>query len=169
MTTLKQLNAMDKTGFVQLVGPFFENSPWIADRAWNHRPFRTRDQLHQRLVDIVRQSTELQKLALIRAHPDLVGKLAQQGKLTKESTNEQAAANLTNLTPNELEQFQRYNAAYRERFGFPFVICARENKKEAILAAFPTRLQNSKPAEIIAALAEIAKIAKLRLLDTISE
>src|SRR5690242_401256 len=99
--TIKELNALDKNAFVQLVGPCFENSPWIAERAFNHRPFRSRDQLHQRLVDIVRQSTELQKLALIRAHPDLVGKLAQQGKLTKESSAEQAAANLTHLTPDE--------------------------------------------------------------------
>jgi OHCU decarboxylase len=167
--TLKQINTMQRDEFVQACGGFFEHSPWIAERAWSFRPFRSREQLHQRMVDVVRQATELQKLSLIRAHPDLVGKLAREGRVTRESSAEQAAARLVELTPQEVEQFERYNAAYRERFGFPFVICARENKKEAILAAFPLRLRNSREAEITAALSEIGKIARLRLLDVITE
>jgi OHCU decarboxylase len=100
---------------------------------------------------------------LIRAHPDLVGTAI----LTDESQREQVTAGLGTLTPAEVRQFQEYNAAYKERFGFPFVICARLNKKEAILKAFPIRLRNSDEQETEIALAEIFKIADLRLQDLV--
>ena len=102
-----------------------------------------------------------EQLALIRAHPDLVTRAV----LTRESEGEQAHAGLDDLSANEARQFQEYNAAYRERFDFPFVICARLNKKEAILRAFPERLENSREKEIEIALGEIYKIAELRLRD----
>ncbi|MDX1944035.1 MAG: 2-oxo-4-hydroxy-4-carboxy-5-ureidoimidazoline decarboxylase [Pirellulaceae bacterium] len=167
--TLAQLNAADQPQFVAVCGPLFEHSPWIAERAWHRRPFASLEGLLQALCHCVNEATSDEKLALIRAHPDLVGRAALAGSLTRESTGEQAAAGLAHLSPEEVRQFQEYNAAYRERFGFPFVICARENKKDAILAAFPARLANSPPAEIAAALAEIAKIAWLRLTDAVEE
>jgi len=105
------------------------------------------------------------QLALIRAHPDLVGRATLAGTLTRESTGEQASAGLNALSPAEIALFQKQNAAYREKFGFPFVICARLNKKEAILAGFEHRLKNSPEQEIPAALGEIFKIAELRLRD----
>jgi OHCU decarboxylase len=100
-------------------------------------------------------------MALIKAHPDLVGRAV----LTAESEGEQAAAGLGNLSAEETESFRRHNAAYRERFGFPFIICARMNRKDAILEAFPRRLQNDAAAEKKTALDEIHKIAALRLHD----
>jgi OHCU decarboxylase len=106
---------------------------------------------------------------LIASHPDLVGRLAREGGLTRESTAEQAAAGLDSLSADEIAAFERYNQAYRDKFSFPFVICARENKKSAILAAFPLRLQNTREQEISTALTEIYKIAKLRLLNAVSE
>jgi 2-oxo-4-hydroxy-4-carboxy-5-ureidoimidazoline decarboxylase len=121
--------------------------------------------LHEKLCGVVAASTLQEQLALITAHPDLVGRMA----LTNESASEQAAAGLTALTPQEIDQFQRYNAAYREKFGFPFVICARQNRKDAILAAFPVRLANTRQQEIAAALGEIYKIARLRLADAVWE
>jgi len=108
-----------------------------------------------------------QQVALLQAHPDLVGRAAQAGTLTPESSREQAAAGLNRLTPEEITTFNRLNQAYWSRFGFPFVICARLNKKEAILKAFPVRLENSRQQEIKTALAEIEKIASLRLADLI--
>ena len=108
-----------------------------------------------------------QKLALIRGHPDLVGRAALAGTLTRESTKEQASAGLSQLTAEEIAAFQKYNAAYREKFGFPFVICARLNRKEPILAGFERRLHNSPEQEVAAALDEIFKIAELRLRDLI--
>jgi OHCU decarboxylase len=106
---------------------------------------------------------------LIRAHPDLVGRAALSGTLTQSSTNEQAAAGLNKLTPEEVTLFQKQNEAYRKKFDFPFVICARLNKKEAIIEGFSQRLQNSREEEIQAALHEIFKIAELRLRDLIKE
>lgn len=123
--------------------------------------------LHAALCAAVRAAGEERQLALIRAHPDLVGRLALAGQLTRESTHEQASAGLDRLTAEEVALFQQSNAAYQARFGFPFVICARLNKKEAILAGFQARLQNSPEQEVAAALEEIFKIAELRLGDLI--
>jgi 2-oxo-4-hydroxy-4-carboxy-5-ureidoimidazoline decarboxylase len=163
--TLPQLNSTSIEEFVRVVGPVFEHSPWIAEAAWPQRPFASVEAVHAALCETVRGADEEKQLALIRAHPDLVGKLALAGQLTKESTGEQASAGLGNLTPEEVALFQQNNAAYKEKFGFPFVICARLNKKEAILNGFKVRLQNSREQEIQVALTEIFKIAELRLRD----
>jgi 2-oxo-4-hydroxy-4-carboxy-5-ureidoimidazoline decarboxylase len=169
MTTLSRLNAMDESQFVDTISHVFEHSPWIARRTYPKRPFASVGALHAKLVDTVRVADASEKLGLIRAHPDLVGKMAREGGLTRESTSEQAAAGLAALSPREVELFDRYNGAYRERFGFPFIICARENRKDAILAAFPVRLENTPGQEIDTALGEIYKIARLRLIDAIDE
>jgi 2-oxo-4-hydroxy-4-carboxy-5-ureidoimidazoline decarboxylase len=163
--TLTQLNALSLANFIRVVGPVFEHSPWIAEATWPQRPFASVAALHTALCATVNQATEAQQLALIRAHPDLVGKLALAGQLTRESTTEQASAGLTQLTAAEVAQFQTNNAAYKAKFGFPFIICARLNKKDAILNGFATRLHNSREQEIKTALEEIFKIADLRLKD----
>lgn len=162
--SLLQVNALSTDEFVRLIGPVFEHSPWIAESIASSRPFPSVAALHAAMCDAVRQAGEERQLALIRAHPDLVGRAV----LTAESKGEQAAAGLTDLTPEEVALFDRYNREYKTRFGFPFVICARLNKKDAILRAFPTRLQNSIPDEITTALAGIFKIADLRLADLIT-
>ena len=167
--TLAQLNAMTRAEFVCVVGPVFEHSPWIAEAAWPQRPFSTGEQLHTVLCRTVAAAQLEQQVALITAHPDLVGRAALQGTLlTPESKGEQVSAGLDTLSAEEIIAFQKSNAAYREKFGFPFVICARLNKKEAILAGFSTRLNNMREDEIQTALGEIYKIAQLRLRDLIS-
>lgn len=173
-TRIKDLNRMTAGEFVRTVGHVFENSPWVAERAFEAHPFEGITDLHEKMVAAVTSASEAEQLALIRAHPDLVGRLAAQAAqpaqhLTPESRREQAAAGLDRLSADEVEAFRTYNAAYHRQFSFPFVICARENKKDAILAAFPQRLRNSREQEMAAALAEIAKIARLRLLDIIEE
>jgi len=167
--SLDQLNAADENAFVAVCGPLFEHSPWIAERTWPRRPFADLQSLHATLCETMYAATDDEQVNLIASHPDLVGRLAAQGRLTRESTGEQAAAGLSQLSDDEIAVFDRFNAEYRARFGFPFVICARENKKAMILAAFPIRLKNSREHEIQTALAEIAKIAKLRLIDAVSE
>jgi OHCU decarboxylase len=167
--TRRTLNALSRDAFVAVCGGFFEQSPWIAARAWDRRPFASREDLHGKLCAVVRGATRDEQLGLIRAHPDLVGRLAREGRLTRESTSEQAAAGLTALSEAEVAQFERYNADYRAKFGFPFVICARENNKAAILDAFPKRLQNTADQEVATAIAEIEKIARLRLFDAVSD
>lgn len=167
--SVSQLNDLALAEFVRLIGPVFERSPWIAEAAWPKRPFANRTAVHQALCGIVRGAGGEKQLALIRAHPDLAGRAALAGTLGRESTSEQASAGLDKLTPLEIEQFRQYNAAYLEKFGFPFIICVRQNRKEAILAGFKSRLGNPREREIQIALEEIFKIAELRLADLIHE
>ena len=166
--TLSRLNELNCAEFVAIVGPVFEHSPWIAELTWLKRPFANLEELHRVMCETVRGAGQEKQLALICAHPDLVGRAALAGTLTRESANEQAGAGLNRLSPGEIAIFQKHNNAYRDRFSFPFVICARLNKKEAILAGFEQRLQNTREQEIQIALEEIFKIAEFRLSDLIS-
>jgi OHCU decarboxylase len=165
--TLAKLNAMDREEFTRVLGPVFEGSPWIAADAWTYRPFENFDRLHRTLCDIVWLSAKPRQVELIRAHPDLAGPAALAGGLTAASSKEQAGAGLGRLSAQEIAQFQELNREYRQRFGFPFVICARLNRKEAIVASCTARLKNSRQEELRTALEEIAKIARLRLEDLV--
>ncbi len=164
---LAQINSLSREDFVCVVGPVFEDSPWIADSTWPKRPLKSLDSLHKALCKTVQSSTEDKQIDLIRAHPDLVGRAALSGSLTPASQSEQARAGLNNLSDDEIALFQKYNQSYREKFDFPFVVCARLNNKEAILKGFEARLNHSREKEIKTALAEIEKIAYLRLQDII--
>ena len=166
---LSRLNTADLEEFLRVCGPLFEHSPWVAERTWPRRPFASLEALHRELVSAVEHASVEEKVALIRAHPDLVGRLAAQPVLSALSAGEQAAAGLDSLSSEETAAFTAWNREYYARFGFPFVICARENRKEAILRAFPRRLGQSREEEIATALAEVAKIALLRLRDAVTE
>ena len=166
--TLDRLNAADRETFVNAIGFAFENSPWIAEAAWEHRPFASLAVLHSSMVSLVTAASSERQIALIVAHPDLAGHLARAGWRTSASATEQDHAGLDQLTADELVHFDRLNSAYHTRFGFPFVICARENNKASIIAALEERLTNDREAESAMALAEIAKIARLRLAGAIT-
>lgn len=140
----------------------FEHSPWVEERA-DARP--TSGDRHADLMAVVEEASDEERLALIRAHPELAGKAAIDRTLTDASAAEQASAGLDRLTPDEFEQFHALNTAYRERFGFPFIICVRLTDKAGILAAMEARLAQSREEEIATAIAEIGKITKLRLED----
>jgi OHCU decarboxylase len=165
--TVAELNRLDRAAFVAALSFVFEGPPWIVEAAWERRPFADLRVLHAALVAAMRAAPEERQVALIRAHPDLAGKAAIAGELTPESTGEQASAGLDRLTPAEYAEFSRLNAAYRERFGFPFVICVRMQTKASILQQFAARLGNAHEQEIAAALDEIAEIAWLRLSDRV--
>jgi len=162
--TIDAINTMAKKEFVRIFSPIFERSPWIAEQAETKRPFSGVEALHQAMCAVVAHASDDEKLQLIRAHPDLVGRTV----LTAESQGEQTAAGLMDLSREEIARFDQYNREYKARFSFPFIICARLNKKEAILKAFPERLQNSVEAEKQTALEEIYKIAWLRLTDLVN-
>ena len=164
---MRAINELDQAAFVERFGPLFEHSPWVAEAAYRDRPFADREELYEALVAAMYAASTERKLALIRAHPDLAGKAAIDGTLTDSSTREQASAGLDRLTPDEYDAFTRTNTAYRERFGFPFVVCAREHTKESILRVASERLANTENEEIRVALEEIAKIARLRLEDAL--
>lgn len=165
--TLASLNASDRPAFTAALGHLFEHSPWVAKETWPRRPFTDAGALHAALCATMRAASRERQLALIRAHPDLAGRLAQQKALTAESTREQASAGLDQLTDAELAEFTRQNNAYKAKFSFPFVICARLNAKAAILSAMQTRIGNAPDTEFNTALGEIEKIAWLRLQDVL--
>jgi 2-oxo-4-hydroxy-4-carboxy-5-ureidoimidazoline decarboxylase len=167
--SLQSLNIADRAAFTSALGHLFEHSPWVAEDTWPQRPFSTAEALHAALSATMRAAPRELQLALIRAHPDLAGRLAQQKKLTAESTREQASAGLDQLTDSELAAFTRQNVAYQAKFGFPFIICARLNAKSAILAAMQARGGNPPDTEFTTALGEIEKIARLRLDDALTK
>jgi OHCU decarboxylase len=163
--SMREVNELGREAFIERFGPLFEHSPWVAADAWSDRPFADEDELFEALRSAMYSAPTERKLALIRAHPDLAGRAAIEGTLSRSSRTEQASAGLDRLTPDEYEAFTRLNGAYRERFGFPFVVCVREHTKESILRVAAERLEHTRDEEVRVALEEIAKIARLRLED----
>jgi 2-oxo-4-hydroxy-4-carboxy-5-ureidoimidazoline decarboxylase len=161
--SLRELNAADRAAFAGALGAIFEQSPWVAERAWMTRPHNTLRDLHAAMVAAVRDAPAEGRIAFLRAHPDLAGKAARLGAMSPSSVAEQASAGLDRLTEEEYERFHRLNAGYLERFGFPFIIAVRHRDKAGILAAFERRLGHTQEQEIETALAEVAAIAWLRL------
>ena len=159
-------SAMDQNTFVLAFGDVFENSAWIAIHA--HKAGLTAAQddaagLTAAMWSVVENADRDAKLDLITAHPDLAGRLAVAGELTDASTSEQASAGLDQCTEQEFARFQDLNARYKAKFGFPFIMAVRGSTRAAILAAFEQRVGNDPDAEFATALAEIAKIARLRI------
>lgn len=161
---LDALNAMDQAAFVGALGWVFEGSPWVAERAWAARPFASPAALHAALVRAMEQATLDERLALIRAHPDLGARV----RLSPSSTSEQAGAGLDRLPADEYARFQDLNSRYRARFGFPFIIAVRDHTRASILAAFETRLGHDPATEIATAQREIARIASFRLAEAVA-
>lgn len=155
---------MTRDAFVARYGGIYEHSPWVAAAAWDELGDAAgTDTLADVMARHVDAADDEQKLALIRAHPDLAGRAAVAGELTAESTSEQASAGIDQCSPEEFERFQAYNARYVEKFGFPFVMAVRGSNRHAILAAFEERLDNDAATEFERAIAEIHRIARLRL------
>jgi 2-oxo-4-hydroxy-4-carboxy-5-ureidoimidazoline decarboxylase len=160
---LDTLNTADRKAFAAALGEVMELAPWVADEAYAARPFASLAALHQTMTDAVRKAGDERQRALIEGHPDLAGKAAREGKLTADSTAEQAGAGLDRLSEEEFAAFHRLNDAYRAKFGMPFIVCVRRHGKESILREFERRLKNDAATERQTALAEIFRIAALRL------
>jgi OHCU decarboxylase len=165
---ITEVGELDRDAFAARFGGVFEASPWVAQAAYGFGPFADVAALHEAMTTVVAAAPRERQLELIRAHPDLAGRAAVAGELTPESTAEQAAAGLDRLTPAEVDRISALNAAYRERFGFPFVICAREHDADAIADAMERRLANDPDGEVVVALHEIGRIARLRLEDLVA-
>ena len=163
--SLAALSTLDQHAFVAALAGVFEHSPWVAERAWHRRPFLTREALHAALCEAMHAATQTEQLALICAHPELAGKAAIRGEIAEASVREQAGAGLDACGPDELARLQALNAAYRARFGFPFILAVRGLGREAIIERFAARLGNAATAEFAEALDQIARIAALRLAE----
>jgi 2-oxo-4-hydroxy-4-carboxy-5-ureidoimidazoline decarboxylase len=159
--SLEALNAAEHGSFVAVLGEVMEHAPWVAEAVYAARPFASLRALHQAMIDTVRNAGDERKLALIKGHPELAVKALDT--LTADSAAEQGSAGLDRLTADELAEFQKFNEAYRAKFGIPFIICVRRHGRESILRNFRRRLDNDMAAEHGTALAEIFRIAALRL------
>ncbi|NJM91932.1 MAG: 2-oxo-4-hydroxy-4-carboxy-5-ureidoimidazoline decarboxylase [Rhodospirillaceae bacterium] len=159
-------SGLDHTQFVALYGRVYEHSPWIAESAWSlglTPQHDTVEGLHETLAAIVDAAPQARQLALLNAHPDLAGRLAVRRELTAESTSEQASAGLDKCSPDEFRRFTALNEAYRAKFPFPFIMAVKGRSRSEILDAFEQRIHNSADVEFRTALAEVHKIALLRL------
>jgi len=168
--TLERLNAADAAGFVALLDGIYEHSPWIAERAASRRPFATLAQLKRALVETLDEASRDERLTLLRAHPELAGKAMIAKAMTAESTDEQGKAGLTHCTAEEFATLQRLNAAYNEKFGFPFMLAVRGPRgdglsKTQIIATFARRLENHPDFEFEEGLRNVHRVAELRLDD----
>jgi 2-oxo-4-hydroxy-4-carboxy-5-ureidoimidazoline decarboxylase len=163
MQSLAELNACGDADFVAALANVFEHSPWIAEQAAAARPFAGVRQLYEAMTAAVDRAAPEVRLALIKAHPDLADKTQRAAGLTAESSAEQNSAGLDRLSDAEYEAFERVNNAYRARFGFPYIVCVRRHTRDSILRDFERRLPNDAGTEVAASIAEICRIAALRL------
>jgi len=157
------INAMDRAAFGVKFGGICEKSPWVTEEAWERRPFASPDEMHAAMVAVAKTAPATRQLALLQAHPDLAGKEAQAGTMTASSVAEQAGAGLNALPPPEFAELSNLNAAYKAKFGFPFIIAVRMYTKEGIFFEFKRRLQNDTQTEFANDLQNVYIITRLRL------
>jgi len=163
--TIRELNALDREGFVAALGWVFEDSPWVAERTWAEGPFAGVEALHIAMIGQLARAKPEEQLALLRAHPDL----GTRARISRASTGEQAGAGLNHLTPNEFDRLHQLNSAYRNKFGFPFLFAVKGSTKHDVLLALEKRLEASPEQEFEEALRQVHRIARFRLLETIQE
>lgn len=162
MTLVDELNRASRAEFVARLGDIYEHSPWVADRAFMVRPFRNLAHLHEAMQVTMLAASDAEKLALVRAHPQLLGKL-DAALLTDSSRSEQAGAGLDRCTPEEKTRMQALNARYLEKFAFPFIVAVKGLDWSGIIDRMEARLANGREAELATALAEVGRIARFRL------
>ena len=167
--TVLDLTKFSGEQFVQRFGGLYEHSPWVAESVWDdigETASIDLEALSIRMRAVVDSATDEKKMTLLRAHPELAGRAAIQGKLTAESTDEQSRARLDQCSRHEFDAFQRLNTAYNEKFGFPFIMAVRNSSREEILQAFELRVNNTPELEFDTALQQVHQIALLRLQAT---
>jgi OHCU decarboxylase len=162
--SIDEVNHLDATSFSILFGDVAEHSPWVAERAWPKRPFRSVDDLHAAMAAEVDAASLDEQLLLLRAHPDL----GARAKMSDASASEQSGAGLDSLTHDEFERLRRLNAVYRETFAFPFLYAVKGGTKHDILKALEGRLSSSREEELAEALRQVSRIARFRLQELIA-
>lgn len=161
--TLADINALDRAAFVAALGGIFEHSPWIAAEAHAAGPFPSVASLHEAMLDVVRRAPRERQLALIGAHPELAGRAMVRNELTADSSSEQSGAGLTACSPEEYATLVDLNARYNAKFGFPFILAVRGHDRASVIAEFARRVERDAETEFAEALAQIARITRLRL------
>jgi len=160
---IASVNGMDRAAFVAAFGDVFEHSPWVAERAYDRRPFASPAELHTAMASAVRTATHEQQTALLLAHPDLAGKEAHAGTMTSSSVAEQASAALDRLSAAEVARIAELNRAYRARHGFPFIVAVRHYTKAGIFHEFERRIASDTETEHAWALSQVFAITRMRI------
>jgi len=163
VTSLDTVDRLPASEFIALLGGIYEHSAWVAERAAAGRPYRTIERLAEAMQREVLAASLSEQLALIRAHPELIGRLSATDLVTEQSRSEQASAGLNRSTVAEMEEMRALNRAYRERFGFPFIVAVRGLSRDEIVAQIVRRTRRGEVEELAECLTEIGKIARLRL------
>ncbi|GFN31640.1 2-oxo-4-hydroxy-4-carboxy-5-ureidoimidazoline decarboxylase [Paenibacillus xylaniclasticus] len=163
--TIEQLNVMDRNSFLESVGWVVEHSPWVMERVYDKRPYRSGDGLHAGLVEVIRSLSEEETVRLLRSHPDLGTRLA----MTDASVSEQRGAGLDSLTEEEYKLLSELNQRYTSRFGFPFIMAVKGKQKTEIIESMQRRLYNGRDEELQTAIAEIGRITKFRLAEKVEQ
>ena len=154
----------EEQAFVARLGGVFEHSPWVAERAWRRRPFRSLDELHRAMMQVVSEASGEEQLALVRAHPELAGREAKEGSLTVDSSSEQGRLGFTALSREEFNRMAQLNARYREKFGFPCIVALRLHPtRESVMKEMEKRIHNTRDEELRTALEQIGYITRGRL------
>ena len=164
MMTIADVNALAPVDFVARFGDVAEHSPWVAREAFAQRPFEDRDAMVEAFATALKSANPDAQRALIRAHPDLATKV----RLTEDSSREQAGAGLAALSEAEFASFTTLNAAYKSKFGFPFIFAVKGATKQMILAAFEERISHSPEAEFATAISQICHIFRFRIEDRVA-
>ena len=159
MTLENDLNNLNRDKFVSLFGVIFEKTQWIAEKLFDHKPFKNKEDLINKMFQIYESTQKNEVLVILKSHP----KLAVEKNLTKHSSEEQSNANLKNCTDEEYNEFKRLNNEYEEKFGFPFIIAVKGKNKIEILNNFRQRINNDIELEFSEAKSQVRKIAHFRL------
>ena len=167
--TMQALDACDSAMFTEVMGEVFEHAPWVAQAVVAQRPFKSAQALHDAMLAQVRVLPEDDLVRLLSGHPELGGADARQGKMTADSVREQGALALNALAADATQRWEALNAAYRAKFGFPFILCVSRHTRDSVLKVFEKRLLNDRPTELAQALVEIGLITRLRLAARISD
>ncbi len=166
---LDEINQCSEARFVEILGGIYEHSSWVAELVLPERPFASRDALHDSMAAAARSAPDFQRMALLCSHPELAGKEASAGTLTRASRNEQAGAGLDQCSPAERERIEALNRAYRGKFDFPFIIAVSGLDRSQIIAAMQRRLDNDEAVEFDTAMDEVIKIARIRIDSVVDE
>ena len=163
MDTVDKVNNLSKFDFISIFGNVFEKTEWIAEKAYNSKPYNNFEELFSKMMEIFENSKQQEHLKILNAHPYLV----VEKKLTRDSANEQNNANLDQCSDKEFEEFQKLNEEYKKKFGFPFIIAVKGKNKEEILNSFRQRITNNINLEFEEAKKQVKKIASFRLSEII--
>jgi len=170
--SIQEINKLERAEFLRVMGGVFDGAAWVAQKVVGKRPFRDREHLLRLMCDALRRAGTEKQLDVIRAHPDIIAEAARTGEVSAAASKSQSEPGKATLTPDDIRWFERYNRAYREKFGFPFVFCTRAFKppavRRAILDEFEIRMHNEPDREANIAIGELGKIAEFRLRDRIA-